>query len=105
MSASLTLLDRALILAQHELDALRAGDVETAEQHFDERSALMDQALETMDEQDPDDYRVKLIALQGYNQVIQEEGRELLEKIRLQLVDTRSNMRQARGYARANLMQ
>ncbi len=56
MSASLTLLDRALILAQHELDALRAGDVETAEQHFDERSALMDQALETMDEQDPDDY-------------------------------------------------
>ena len=105
MSASLTLLDRAMILAQHELDALRAGDVETAESHFDERAALMDQARETMDEQDPDDYRVKLIALQGYNQMIQEEGRELLEKIRLQLVDARSSMRRARGYAKANLMQ
>lgn len=105
MSASLTLLDRAMILAQHELDALRAGDVETAETHFDERAALMDQARETMDEQDPDDYRVKLIALQGYNQMIQEEGRELLEKIRLQLVDARSSMRRSRGYAKANLMQ
>ena len=105
MSASLTLLDRAMILAQHELDALRAGDVETAESHFDERAALMDQARKTMDEQDPDDYRVKLIALQGYNQMIQEEGRELLEKIRLQLVDARSGMRRARGYAKATLMQ
>lgn len=105
MSASLTLLDRAMILAQHELDALRAGDVETAETHFGERSALMSQAWETMDEQDPDDYRVKLIALQGYNQMIQEEGRELLEKIRLQLVDTRFNVRRARGYAKTTLMQ
>lgn len=105
MSASLTLLDRALILAQHELDALRAGDVETAELHFDERSTLMDQAADTLDEQDPDDYRVKLIALQGYNQLIREEGQELLEKIRLQLVGSRKTIHRTRSYAKANLMQ
>ncbi len=105
MPALLTILDRALILAQHELDALRAGDVETAELHFDERSILLDQAIETMDEQDPDDYRVKLIALQGYNQLIQEEGQELLEKIRLQLASARKTSRRARGYAKVSMMQ
>lgn len=105
MSASLTLLDRALILAQHELDALRAGDVETAELHFDERATLMDQAADTLDEQDPDDYRVKLIALQGYNQLIREEGQELLEKIRLQLVDARKTTHRTRSYMKAGMMQ
>ena len=30
MSANLTLLDRALILAQHELEAMRNGEVESA---------------------------------------------------------------------------
>lgn len=104
MSASLTILDRALILAQHELDAMRAGDVERAELHFDERSLLLDEAYTTFDEQDPDDYRVKLIALQGYSQLIKEEGQELLEKIRRQLMDARFTTRRAKGYARVIML-
>lgn len=101
---SLTLLDRALILAQHELDALRRGDVEAAESHFHERSDLMDQAASTLDEQAPEDYRIKLIALQGYNQMIYEEGQNLLKTIRGDLLSSRSTMRQAKGYARASFM-
>lgn len=105
MSASLTLLDRALILAQHELEAMRAGDVETAETHFGERSLLMDQAGETLDEEDVEDYRLKLIALQGYNQLIHEEGQELLETIRQQLLSSRKTLRRNRCYVRARMLQ
>ncbi len=105
MSAGLTLLDRALILAQHELDALRAGDVENAEQHFDERVDLMGQAYAVLDEDEPEDYRVKLIALQGYQQLIQEEGQVLLESIRQQLLGARGTVRRARTYSRVSVMQ
>ena len=52
----------------------------------------MRQAADTLDEETSEDYRVKLIALQGYNQLIHEEGRELLEQIRSQLVSARSTI-------------
>ena len=97
----LTLLDRALISAQHELDAMRRGDVEAAESHFHDRGALMDQAASTLDEQAPEDYRIKLIALQGYNQMIFEEGQVLLKSIKSTLLKCREGTRQAKGYARA----
>ena len=65
----------------------------------------MRQAADTLDEETSEDYRVKLIALQGYNQLIHEEGRELLEQIRSQLVSARSTIRGVKGYARARLLQ
>lgn len=99
----LTLLDRALILAQHELDAMRNGDVDAAEEHFNERESLMMEAARVVDEDDPDDYYVKLIAIQGYNQLIRDEGAELLEQIRAQVVDLRQTNKAARGYARTML--
>jgi len=102
---SATLLDRALVLAQHELEAIRAGDVESAEQHFGERSLLMEQAAETPDEQKAEDYRHKLIALEGYNQILQEEGQELLEKIRQQLQGSRKTLYRNRCYVRTSLLQ
>ena len=104
-STHLTLLDRALILAQHELEAMRTGDVESAESHFHERTELMRQAADTLDEETPEDYRVKLIALQGYNQLIHEEGQELLEQIRSQLISARHTIRGVNGYARVRRMQ
>ncbi len=100
MSAQLTLLDRALILAQHELDAMRSGDVDTAGLFFNERAGLLARVAEADDEQDPEDFRMKLVALQGYNQMICEEGHELLERIRAELLNARGNTRRARGYAR-----
>ncbi len=51
MSTNLTLLDRALILAQHELEAMRSGDVENAESHFHERIELMRRAADVLDEE------------------------------------------------------
>ena len=105
MNGSLTLLDRAMILAQHELEAMRVGDVDTAQHHFDERAILMDLASKIDDERDQTDYRVKLIALQGYNMMIHEEGQELLTKIRHQLLDARSPARAMRGYAKSSHIQ
>jgi hypothetical protein len=105
MSIGLTLLDKALILAQHELEAMRTGDVETAELHLEQREILLDRAYATHDEQAPEDYRLKLIALQGYNQLIHEEGRELLESIRHQLLNSRDTARCARSYVRIRHLQ
>ena len=105
MASSLTLLDKALILAQHELEAMRAGDVEAAELHLDQREILLDQAHAIHDEQTPEDYRLKLIALQGYNQLIHEEGTELLESIRHDLLVARDSGRCARSYARVRRLQ
>ena len=103
--STLTLLDKALILAQHELEAMRSGDVEKAEFHLDQRELLLAQAHAAHDEQNPDDYRLKLIALQGYNQMIREEGTELLETLRGQILDSRAGARCVQGYVRAQYLQ
>ena len=95
---SLTILDRALIIAQHELDAMRRGDVDDAIVFFEERGTLLDQAVHTKDEDTVEDYRVKLIALQGYHQLIHEEGTVLLQQIKDSLIQTRTNHKMARKY-------
>jgi len=96
---SLTLLDRVLITAQYELEAMRIGDVETAQSYFEERSLLLDRAVETLDEGSPDDYRIKLIALQGYQEIIYEEASQLLENIRLGLQQTQKNRTAVKKYS------
>ena len=100
---SLTILDRALIIAQHELDAMRRGDVDDAANFFEERGELINQARHTQDEEDIKDYRVKLIALQGYHQLIHEEGTMLLNQIRKSLIQTKSHSKITRSYANSQV--
>lgn len=96
---SLTILDRALIIAQHELDAMRKGDVDNAISFFRERGALLNEAMYTKDEDNDDDYRMKLIALQGYHQTIHREGVKLLEDIKASLIKSKSSSKMIKGYA------
>jgi len=95
---SLTILDRALIIAQHELDAMRRGDVDDAANFFEERGKLINQAKHTKDEDKVEDYRVKLTALIGYHHLIHEEGTMLLNQIRASLIQTKSHSKVARSY-------
>lgn len=95
---SLTILDRILIIAQHELDAMRQGNIDDAADFFKERGRLIDQAMHTKDEENVDDYRVKLIALQGYHQIIHEEGTMLLNKIRTSLIQSKTHSKIAKSY-------
>ncbi len=95
---SLTMLDKALIIAQHELEAMRRGDIEDVALFFDERGVLLNKAMHSNDEQSVDDYRLKLLALQGYHQIIHEEGTVLLNQIRNSLIKTKKQSKIARSY-------
>lgn len=99
--SSLTLLDRMLIIAQYELEAMQRGDVDGAISFFEERIALLDQLQMTQDEIDSDDCRMKLLALQGYHQIIYEEGLKLKEQIRQNLLKTRGHRSASKRYANA----
>ncbi len=98
MAAVLTMLDRALILAQHELEALNAGNVEEAESYFMERSELLSLAYNQHDEVNNEDYVIKLIALQGYNQLICEVGESLKESIRGNILASQKTTKAAKAY-------
>ncbi len=95
---SLTVLDRALIIAQHELEAMRRGDVESVATFFSERGKLLDKAVHSNDEQNVDDFRLKLLALQGYHQIIHEEGMALLNQYRNSLIKSKKQSRMAKSY-------
>ena len=63
--SSLTLLDRMLIIAQFELEAMQQGDVDGAISFFEERVALLDQ-LQVNQDENSEDCKMKLLALHGF---------------------------------------
>ncbi len=98
MATVLSMLDRALILAQHELEALNAGNVEEAESYFMERSELLSKAYNNHDEVSTEDYVIKLIAIQGYNQLICEVGEELKASLRSDILASQKSTKAAKAY-------
>lgn len=95
---SSTILDRTIVIAQHELNAMRQGNIDDAALLFKERGELIDQAMHIKDEKNIDDYRRKLIALQGYQQIIHEEGTIILNQIRASLMQSKSIGKVAKRY-------
>lgn len=100
---ALTILDRALIIAQHELDAMRKGDIDTAISFFHERAALLNEVVYTKDEENDSDARMKLIALQGYHNIIYKEGHKILAEIKESLIKSKSTGKMIRGYAQTRI--
>ena len=96
---SLTLLDRMLIIAQHELEAMQQGDVDGAISFFEERTELLQQLQQQHDEVNDDDCKVKLLALQGYHQLIYDEGLKLRDSIKKSLQKNKSTSSVAKRYA------
>lgn len=99
--SSLTILDRMLIIAQFELEAMQRGDVDGAISFFEERVALLDQLQVNQDEINSEDCKMKLLALQGFHQVIYEEGLKLKEQIRQNLLESRVQRSASKRYANA----
>ncbi len=95
---SLTVLDKALIIAQHELEAMRKGDVEKVALFFEERTKLLKRAMHSNDEQNIDDYRIKVGALQGYHQIIYEEGMATLNSLRATLIKSKKKTKMVKSY-------
>lgn len=97
----LTLLDRMLIIAQFELEAMERGDVDGAISFFEERVKLLDQLQSCRDEINSEECKMKLLALQGYHQIIYEEGLKLKEQIKENLLKSRSQRSASKRYANA----
>lgn len=97
----LTLLDRMLIIAQFELEAMQRGDVDGAISFFEERVKLLDQLQSCHDEINSEECKMKLLALQGYHQIIYEEGLKLKEQIRENLLKSRGQRSASKRYANA----
>lgn len=102
--SSLTILDRMLIIAQFELEAMQRGDVDGAISFFEERVALLDQLQVNQDEINSEDCKMKLLALQGFHQVIYEEGLKLKEQIKQNLLNSQAQRSVSKRYANARVL-
>ncbi len=102
--SSLTILDRMLIIAQFELEAMQRGDVDGAISFFEERVALLDQLQVNQDEINSEDCKMKLLALQGFHQVIYEEGLKLKEQIKQNLLNSQAQRSVSKRYANARIL-
>lgn len=102
--SSLTILDRMLIIAQFELEAMQRGDVDGAISFFEERVALLDQLQVNQDEINSEDFKMKLLALQGFHQVIYEEGLKLKEQIKQNLLNSQAQRSVSKRYANARVL-
>ncbi len=98
--STLTMLDRAMILAQHELEALNEGDIENAERFFMDRAEILARAYKGHDEENNEDYVFKLVAIQGYNQIIYDVGTALKEEVLTDLRTMGKRTNAAKSYIR-----
>ncbi len=101
MAVKFTMLDTALVLARHELDALSEGDVERAAGHLETRTPLLEKILLEHDEDSETMYMMKLQALQALNIQITEVGAALKDKIRSDLKGVNKSVQAAGKYLQA----
>ncbi len=101
MAVKFTMLDTALVLARHELDALSQGDVERAAGHLETRIPLLEKIYQEHDEDSEAMYAMKLHALQDLNLQITAVGEALKEKIRNDLKGVNKSMQAAGKYLQA----
>ncbi len=100
--STLTMLDRAMILAQHELEALNEGDIQNAEKFFMDRAEILARAYQGHDEENNEDYVFKLVAIQGYNQIIYDVGTALKDEIFTDLRSIGKKANVAKSYLRSS---
>ncbi len=98
MAVKVTMLDRVLILAQHERKALKDGNVDLAVEFFEERSALLAVAREKHDEENDREYLFKLAAIQGYDEMNYAIGDKLRTSIKESLQGTKKSNKVAKSY-------
>ena len=83
---------------------MQRGDVDGAISFFEERVALLDQLQVNQDEINSEDCKMKLLALQGFHQVIYEEGLKLKEQIKQNLLNSQAQRSVSKRYANARIL-
>lgn len=97
MSSSIRLLDEALRIGTQELDALCAGDVDLADQCFEERVALTEEALRLRDAA-AEVLRGRMETLQELQNALYAEAKKLKAEVQGSLVESKKQTQRMRGY-------
>ncbi|MCG8530885.1 MAG: hypothetical protein MI749_09495 [Desulfovibrionales bacterium] len=101
MANSLTLLDEALRIGGRELEALRSGDMDVAEEAAEERGRLIAEALEHRTGDIEGELRTKLVQMQGVQVQLTDELKKLHSSLKSQLLATRQKSARCKGYQQA----
>ncbi len=102
MAVKFTMLDTALVMARHELDALNDGDVDRAAGHLETRIPLLEKVYKEHDEENNNMYIMKLQALQSLNEEIVKVGEALKEKLRSEVKGVNKSVNVANKYLQAS---
>lgn len=97
MSKSMDLYDEALHIGQLELEALKAGDVDIAEEYCTKRAELLEEAWNIRDAKD-EHMRSKLLAIKDLQEQLIKEGKNLRKHIQQQLSTSRQQQKGLKGY-------
>lgn len=97
MSISLELYDNALQIGQLELEALKAGEVESAEEYCTQRAELLETAWNIRDASD-EQMRLKLLAVKELQEILVQEANKLKKDIQQQLSNSRQQKKGLHGY-------
>ena len=99
-SISLALYDDALNIGKLELEALKSGEVEAAEEYCLQRAELLEKAWSIRDPAD-NQIRAKLIAIDSLQKELVKEGKKLRVQIQEQLSKSRQQQQRLKGYKQA----
>lgn len=97
MSTSLTLYDEALYIGQLELDSLKVGEVEKAEEYCSQRAQLLEKAWNIRDAEDAQ-IRKKLLSIKKLQEELIQEGTKLKKDIQQQLSASKKQQKVLKGY-------
>ncbi|MDO5483533.1 MAG: hypothetical protein Q4F27_01360 [Desulfovibrionaceae bacterium] len=98
MSQGLSLLDQALDLARQEMTALQDGAYELAVELATQRGEMTSMAWNLLDKANTEQYRMRLMELNRYQENLASFARREHERIRLTLQSSRQQKRRMRGY-------
>ena len=101
MADSLTLLDEALRIGERELEALKSGDMDVADEAAVERGRLISKAWDVRTVDIEDELRVKLLQMQKMQVQLTEELKKLHSSLRSQLLASKKKSSGFKGYYKA----
>lgn len=97
MSKSLALYDEALHIGQLELNALKAEEVEKADEYCNQRAQLLENAWNIHDAEN-EQIRSKLLAIKTLQEELIQEGTKLKKDIQQQLSTSKKQQKVLKGY-------
>lgn len=101
MANSLTLLDEALRIGERELEALKNGDMDVADEAAVERERLISEAWAIRTGDIEGELRKKLLKMQNVQLLLTDELKKLHASLKSQLIASKKKSSGYRGYQKS----